>query len=73
MTQMTRAPRRCRCTGVVVGLGGVTADVRRYSNSPLLEGERYWRKVLLVMTHRRQVREAALREEVASGSRREKE
>jgi len=68
MTQMTQAPGVVPLFVVAVGIGGVVADVRRYSDSPLLRGEPYGRKLLLTLVHRRQIREAAVREAAASQS-----
>lgn len=43
---------------IVVGVTSVLSNVRRYSASPLLAGEPYWRKVILTFTHQRAIRDA---------------
>ena len=43
---------------IVVGVASVLANVRRYSASPLLAEEPYWRKVALTLTHQRGIRDA---------------
>jgi|GEM_PF-2770483 len=68
ITQMAPAPGAVPLYVVALSVGGVAAEVRRYSDSPLLVGEPYWRKFLLTLTHRRRIREAALREAAASQS-----
>lgn len=47
---------------IVIGITSLLSTVQRYSRSPLLVGEPYWRKVLLVFAHGRKVRSAALAE-----------
>lgn len=48
---------------LALGITALAVVVGRYSNSPLLAGEPYWRKVLLVFAHGRKVRDAARRED----------
>lgn len=68
VTHMGHAPGVVPVYVVVVGFGAVVANVRRYSQSPLLEGAPWWRKFLLTLTHGRQVRETALREAALTDS-----
>lgn len=44
---------------VSVGIGSVVVNTGRYSNSPLLASEPYWKKLLLTMAHPRRIRQAA--------------
>lgn len=56
---------------LALGLTSLLGIVRRYSDSPLLDGEPYWRKVALTLVHARAIRRAALvhREGRASAAR----